>query len=89
MTDPETITSCDSPDAADRLTRFLGDVDARDAEVMSYWRIASPTEHARAMIELSAYAQQVVAQTGYTKDPNERFPGFQALSKSGGRSPAA
>jgi hypothetical protein len=66
-------------DAAE-LTAFLGPVQDRDAEVIERWRDASPDAHAQAMIELSRYAEQMVAQTGIGKDPDERFPGIPKLS---------
>lgn len=64
------------------LTAFLGPIADRDAEVIERWREASPAAHARAMIELSAYAGRMVAQTGLGKDPNERFPGIPKQSPS-------
>ena len=62
-------------DAAE-LAAFLGPVADRDAEVVERWRNASAADHARAMIELSGYAERMAAQTGLGKDPAERFPGF-------------
>lgn len=58
------------------LTRFLGPVEDRDAEVIERWRDASAEAHAQAMIELSRYAERMAAQTGFGKDPAERFPGI-------------
>lgn len=66
------------PDTAE-LTTFLGPVQDRDAEVIERWREASPEAHARAMIELSGYAERMAAQTGLGKDPTERFPGIPKL----------
>lgn len=63
------------PDAVE-LTRFLGPVEDRDAEVIERWRDASAEAHAQAMIELSRYAERMAAQTGFGKDPAERFPGI-------------
>ncbi len=63
------------PHAAE-LTTFLGPVADRDAEVIERWREASAEDHAQAMIELSRYAERMVAQTGIGKDPGERFPGI-------------
>lgn len=62
--------------AATELASFLGPVADRDAEVIERWRDASPAAHARAMIELSDYAERMAAQTGLGKDPAERFPGI-------------
>lgn len=62
------------------LSTFLGPVADRDAEVIERWRNASPDAHARAMIELSRYAERMAAQTGLGKDPDERFPGIPRLS---------
>ena len=72
---------------AERLRRFRGPVIARDAETVAYWRDASATEHARAMIELSEFAAIMVRQTGYGKDPGEMFPGFPSLTQAGEGSP--
>ena len=63
------------PHAAE-LTTFLGSVADRDAEVIERWHEASAEDHAQAMIELSRYAERMVAQTGIGKDPGERFPGI-------------
>lgn len=65
-------------DAAE-LTAFLGPVADRDAEVIERWRGASSEAHAQAMIELSRYAERMVAHTGLGKDPDERFPGIPKL----------
>jgi hypothetical protein len=67
------------PDTAE-LATFLGPVADRDAEVIERWRDASPAAHARAMIELSRYAERMAAQTGIGKDPDELFPGIPKLS---------
>lgn len=69
-----------TPDAAE-LATFLGPVADRDAEVIERWRNASAAAHARAMIELSDYAERMVAQTGLGKDPAERFPGIQVVAR--------
>lgn len=61
---------------ATELTKFLGPVEDRDAEVIERWRDASAEAHAEAMIELSRYAERMAAQTGLGKDPAERFPGI-------------
>jgi hypothetical protein len=65
---------------ATELSTFLGPVADRDAEIIERWRDASPQEHARAMIELSDYAERMAAQTGLGKDPTERFPDIPKLS---------
>lgn len=67
------------PDTTE-LATFLGPVADRDAEVIERWRNASPAAHARAMIELSDYAERMAAQTGLGKDPAERFPGIPTPS---------
>jgi hypothetical protein len=66
---------------ATELAAFLGPVADRDAEVIERWRNASPAAHARAMIELSGYAERMAAQTGLGKDPGERFPGIPEPSR--------
>jgi|GEM_PF-3061582 len=66
---------------ATELATFLGPVAARDAEVIERWRDASPAAHARAMIELSDYAERMAVQTGLGKDPTERFPGIPKLPR--------
>lgn len=60
----------------ERLRRFVGPLAERDAEIVTFWRDASPGEHARAMIDLAEYATQMVRLTGIGKDPAEFFPGF-------------
>lgn len=62
-------------DAAE-LTSFLGPIADRDIEVVERWREASAGDHARAMIELSRYAERMAVQTGFGKSPTERFPGI-------------
>lgn len=67
----------------ERLRRFVGPIAERDAEVVAYWRSASPSEHARAMIQLSEYAAEMVQLTGFGKDPDEFFPGFPSPAGGG------
>lgn len=63
----------------ERLRRFRGPLQQRDAEVIEYWRKASPEEHAHAMIVLAQTAEMIVARTGLNKDPEDMFPGFPPL----------
>lgn len=63
------------------LERFRGPLEERDREVVDRWRLASPAEHAHAMIELAQLAEMVVAHTGRGKDPGEMFPGFPPARK--------
>lgn len=75
--EPVPATAIDQDAArAERLRRFRGPVEERDAEIVDYWRDAPPEAHARAMIELAHYAEQMVAHTGFDKDRSEMFPGF-------------
>jgi hypothetical protein len=59
------------------LARMRGPLAARDREVVEHWRSASPAAHARAMIELSRYAERIARQTGFRKRPDDMFPGFR------------
>lgn len=69
-----------------RLERFRGAVAASDAQTAEHWRQASSGARARAMIELSEYAEMIARQTGIGKDPDEMFPGFAAFAReSAGR----
>jgi hypothetical protein len=61
---------------SEALARLRGPLEANDAERVDFWRGRSDAEHAQAMIELSRYAEMVVGQTGYHKDPSDTFPGF-------------
>lgn len=71
------VESVSAPDEkALRLRRFVGPMVERDREIVEYWRSATPSEHARAMIDLAEYAEQMVRQTGITKNPEDMFPGF-------------
>lgn len=66
-----------------RLQRFRGPVEQHDAQVIERWRDAPASAHACAMIDLARYAEQMVAQTGFGKDPKEMFPGFPPGSSAG------
>jgi hypothetical protein len=68
-----------SQEKANLVERICGPVAERDREIVEHWRSASPAEHAKAMIELAHYAEMMVAQTGFGKDPDEMFPGFPPL----------
>lgn len=58
------------------LAWLLGSTSRRDLEGARWWRLAPPHQHARAMIELSRYAEQIARLTGIGKPAQERFPGF-------------
>lgn len=62
---------------------FKRSVEASDAESVDFWRQASPEAHAQAMIDLSSYAEMMVATTGLGKDPDEHFPGLRASGLAG------
>jgi len=51
--------------------------------VIQRWRTASPAAHAAAMIDLARYAELMVAQTGFGKDPAEMFPGLRHVRTAG------
>lgn len=73
----------------ERLARFVGSVAAADAETVDHWRDATPEQHARAMSELSDYAQQMVQQTGLGKTDANMLPGFPPLRNDAGSTTAA
>lgn len=73
----------------ERLARFVGPVAAADAETIEYWRDATPEQHARAMSDLSDYAQQMAQQTGLGKTDANMLPGFPPLRPRAGSTTAA
>lgn len=58
-----------------RLNRFRAPVN--DERMIEFWRNATPADHAKAMIELSNYAQQLAKKRGIersTADPMPALP---------------
>lgn len=62
---------------AERVRRLRGRLDGDADGSIEYWSNATPAEHARAMIELSRYAEKMSAQTGFRRDPYEKLPRLQ------------
>jgi len=71
-----TVGRSDTTQKAALLARFVGPLEERDQEMIEYWRQATPAEHARAMIELAAFVENVAAHTQLTKEATIMFPGF-------------
>jgi len=69
--------------------RFVGPLAAADAETIDHWRHATPEQHAKAMSELSDYAQQMAQQTGLGKTDSDVFPGFPPSRQEAGPKTAA
>lgn len=61
------------------VSAFRGSVEANDDQTVEFWRRASPADHARAMSELSIYAENMVRITGLNKPPDEDFPDIRQL----------
>jgi len=73
----------------ERLMRFVGPLEAADTETIDHWRHATPEQHAKAMSELSDYAQQMAQQTGLGKTDSDVFPGFPPSRQEAGPKTAA
>ncbi|MBC7707776.1 hypothetical protein H7Y63_00970 [Polaromonas sp.] len=78
MTEQLHTDGSSSAEKAELLARFVGEAHSSETTMAEYWRTASSEEHAKAMCELSMYAEQMSQQTGFTKDVTEQFPGFPA-----------